>query len=156
VIASRGTDQKFETRWHFVLFGLSLLESGRIVDVANGGNVHDRVVTALWSRISMQFADENPQTWRKSTDLWDRERPCSISDPQQILPLLTFALETHAFGDLECRDDTPLDLLAGLSGSFARILHAGLTEVGNKPIALDGCRLKQCQQLSRVSLACCI
>jgi hypothetical protein len=34
------------------------------------------------------------------------------------LPKLT--LEAHALGDLKARDDAPLDLLAGLSGSFAR------------------------------------
>ena len=44
----------------------------------------------------------------------------SISDPQEALPLAKVALKAHAFGDLEYRDDTPLDLLAGLSGGFAR------------------------------------
>jgi hypothetical protein len=41
-------------------------------------------------------------------------------------------------------ESPPLDLLAGLSGSFARspILPAGLIEMGHKSIALDGCRLK--------------
>jgi hypothetical protein len=29
-----------------------------------------------------------------------------------------FALEADALGDLEARDDAPLDLLAGFSGSF--------------------------------------
>ena len=42
VIVSCGADQKLETRRHLVLFGLILLEPGGIVDVMNGGNVHDR------------------------------------------------------------------------------------------------------------------
>ena len=44
--------------------------------------------------------------------------PRSITDPQQILPLAKLALEAHALGDAEARDDAPLDLLAALSGSF--------------------------------------
>jgi hypothetical protein len=36
-----------------------------------------------------------------------------------VLPLPEFALEAHALGDLEVPDDSPLDLLAGLSGCFA-------------------------------------
>ena len=42
-----------------------------------------------------------------------------------------FALEAHALGNLERRDDTRVDLLAGLSGTFARspILPPGLIEV---------------------------
>jgi len=37
----------------------------------------------------------------------------SISNPQQFLPLAIFALEPHAFGNPEGRDDAPFDLLAG-------------------------------------------
>jgi hypothetical protein len=37
-----------------------------------------------------------------------------------MLPLGKFSLKAHALGDLKRRDDAPLDLLAGLSGSFAR------------------------------------
>jgi hypothetical protein len=41
--------------------GLSLgfLESGRIVDVVDGDNVHDSSLHPLSSRKSMQFADDN-------------------------------------------------------------------------------------------------
>ena len=42
----------------------------------------------------------------------------SISDPQQILPLPQFPFEAQALGDPKRRDDAPLDLLAGLPGSF--------------------------------------
>jgi hypothetical protein len=50
------------------------------------------------------------------------------------------ALEAHALGDLECRDDAP--------GSFARPtrLPLGLIEVRNKSVALDWCQLKQDHQ----------
>ncbi len=40
----------------------------------------------------------------------------SIADAQQVLPLTKVA---SAFGDLECRDHTPFDLLAGVDCSFA-------------------------------------
>ena len=43
----------------------------------------------------------------------------SVSDPQNVLRLAKFAFEAHALGDLECRDDTALDLLARLSGVLA-------------------------------------
>jgi hypothetical protein len=33
--------------------------------------------------------------------------------------LAKIALEAHALGDLEARDDTPLDLLSGFSGALA-------------------------------------
>jgi hypothetical protein len=36
-------------------------------------------------------------------------------DPQQVLPLAIFALESQAFSNLKRRDDASLDLLAGLS-----------------------------------------
>ena len=39
--------------------------------------------------------------------------------PAEGAPLPKFALEADAFGDLECRDDAALDLLAGLSGVLA-------------------------------------
>jgi hypothetical protein len=86
--------------------------------------------------------------------------PCARNGPGITKPPMTkfcsrlvrclihqVALNAHALGDLECRDDTPLDLLVGLSGSFARspIRPAGLIEVRNKSVALDGCRLKQGQ-----------
>jgi hypothetical protein len=62
------------------------------------------------------------------------------SQPQKVFPLAKFAVEARALGDLECRDDAPLDLLAGLSGSFARspVSPPGLIEVRNKSVALDG------------------
>jgi hypothetical protein len=82
---------------------------------------------------------------RRTGGLCARGKPRSISDPQEALPLAKLTLKAHALGDLECRDDTPLDLLAGLSGSFARSLPPGLIEVRNKSIAFDGCRLKQGQ-----------
>jgi hypothetical protein len=45
-----------------------------------------------------------------------RERnPRSVSDPQQILPLAEFSLKAHALGNLEARDDAPLDLAPPLS-----------------------------------------
>jgi len=44
-----------------------------------------------------------------------RERnPRSISNPQKALPLAKVALEGHALGYPEGRDDAPLDLLASL------------------------------------------
>jgi hypothetical protein len=54
-------------------------------------------------------------------------------------------LKPHALGNLECRNDTPPDLLPGLSGSLARstVFPAGLVRMRNKSVALDGCRLKQ-------------
>ena len=42
-----------------------------------------------------------------------RARKFSITDPQQVLPLAKFALEAHALGKPEARDDAPLDFLAG-------------------------------------------
>ena len=64
-----------------------------------------------------------------------------IPQPQQVLPLAKFALKAHAFGDLEGRDDAAVDLLAGLSGGFARstIFPAGLIEVSDKSVALERC-----------------
>ena len=43
-----------------------------------------------------------------------RGKPRSISDAQQVFPFAKVAPEAHAFRDLECRDHTPFDLLAGL------------------------------------------
>ena len=40
----------------------------------------------------------------------------SIANPQQVLPLAKVTFETHAFGNLKCRDDATLNLLAALSG----------------------------------------
>jgi hypothetical protein len=62
------------------------------------------------------------------------------SQPQKVFPLAKFAVEARALGDLECRDDAPVDLLAGLSGSFARspVSPPGLIEVRNKSVPLDG------------------
>jgi hypothetical protein len=45
-----------------------------------------------------------------------RETTLSVSDPQQVFPSAKVILEAHTLGDLECRDDTPLDLVAGLAG----------------------------------------
>jgi hypothetical protein len=49
--------------------------------------------------------------------------------------LTKFALEAHALGDLEACDDTPLDLLAGLSGGFAPspVFAAGFGSVLRAP-----------------------
>jgi hypothetical protein len=49
----------------------------------------------------------------------------------------------------------PLDLLAGLSGGFARpsVFPSGLIEVGDKSVTLDRCRLKQGQQFFEDLLA---
>jgi hypothetical protein len=71
-------------------------------------------------------------------------KSCSISDLQQVLPLAKFTLKAHAFCNLEARDDTSLDLLARLSGSFARssVFPSGLVEGRNESAALDGCLLK--------------
>jgi hypothetical protein len=44
---------------------------------------------------------------------------CLSSNAQQVLPLAKVALEAHAFGDLEGRDQATLDLLAALSGTLA-------------------------------------
>jgi hypothetical protein len=51
-----------------------------------------------------------------------------VVNPQQVLPLAKVTLEAHALGDLEARDDTSLDLLAGLAGSFAASLSANKLE----------------------------
>ena len=42
MIAGRGMDWEFKVRWQFVGLVGGLLEPGRIVDVVNGDNVHDR------------------------------------------------------------------------------------------------------------------
>jgi hypothetical protein len=42
-----------------------------------------------------------------------------FANPQKVLPLAKFALKSHALRNLECRNDAPLDLLAGLPGTFA-------------------------------------
>ena len=44
-------------------------------------------------------------------------------------------------GNLEARDDAPLDLLAGLTGCFARpkIVPAATIKVRNKSVVLYGC-----------------
>ena len=49
-----------------------------------------------------------------------RTRKFSITNPQQVFPLAKIAFEFQALRNLEARDDAPLDLLAGLPGSFAR------------------------------------
>ena len=61
--------------------------------------------------------------------------------------LTKIALEAPALSSLERREDTPLDLLAGLSGSLARspVFPPGLIEVRNKSVAFDRGRLKQGQ-----------
>jgi hypothetical protein len=53
-------------------------------------------------------------------------------------------IRAYALGNPEACDDTPLDLLASLASRFAGspILPSGLIEMGNKSVALDGCRLK--------------
>ena len=42
----------------------------------------------------------------------------TASMSQQVFPFAKVAPEAHAFRDLECRDHTPFDLLAGLDCSF--------------------------------------
>jgi hypothetical protein len=49
----------------------------------------------------------------------EKKRP-SIPNPQQLLPLPEVTFEAHAPGNLKRRDQTALDLLAGLPGSLAR------------------------------------
>jgi hypothetical protein len=51
-----------------------------------------------------------------------------------VLPLAKIALKAHALGDLEARDDSPLDLLAGLSGCFAGAGTPSWTDRGEKQI----------------------
>jgi hypothetical protein len=60
----------------------------------------------------------------------------SISNTQEALPLAKLSPESHTLGDLEARDDAPLDLRAGLPGSFTRppILPPGLIEGTIPPI----------------------
>ena len=48
----------------------------------------------------------------------EKKRP-SIPNPQQPLPLPQLTFEAHALGNLKRRDQTALDLLVGLPGSFA-------------------------------------
>ena len=71
-------------------------------------------------------------------------KPRSIFNPEQVLPLSKLALKAHTLRDPEARDDAPFDLLAGLASRFTAtpVFPARLIEVGNKPVALDGCRLK--------------
>jgi hypothetical protein len=61
-------------------------------------------------------------------------------NPQEFLPLTKVALETHACRNPETRDDAPLNLLPGFSGSLARspILSSGWIEMRSKPIVSDG------------------
>jgi hypothetical protein len=56
--------------------------------------------------------------------------------------LAKIALKAHAFGDLEGRDDAAVYALARLPGGFARstMFPAGLIEVSDKSVALDGRR----------------
>jgi hypothetical protein len=58
----------------------------------------------------------------------------SISNTREALPVAKFALKANALGNLECRDDAPLDLLAGFPGSFAGspVRPPGLIEVGKQ------------------------
>jgi hypothetical protein len=46
------------------------------------------------------------------------EAASQFANPQQVFPLAKFALKAQALGDLECRDDTSLDLLAKISQQF--------------------------------------
>ena len=68
--------------------------------------------------------------------------------PQQVLPLTEIALKAHAFPNAEARNDAPLDLLAGLSGSFARSvkLPPGLIMVRNKLVATQQALIEVGQQ----------
>jgi hypothetical protein len=64
------------------------------------------------------------------------------------VPIRELRSKPTVIGGLKRRDDTSLDLLAGLSGGFARssVFPAGLIEVGNESVAFDGCGLKQGQR----------
>jgi hypothetical protein len=59
----------------------------------------------------------------------------SITNTQQVFPLAEIALEAHALGDLKRRDDSSLDLLAGLSSCFVRspVFVAGFGSVPRAP-----------------------
>ena len=61
MIAGRGMDWEFKVRWQFVGLVGGLLEPGRIVDVVNGDNVHDRSLHLFGHEYQM-LTDENPQT----------------------------------------------------------------------------------------------
>ena len=52
-----------------------------------------------------------------------------------MLPLAKFALEPDTLGYQECRNDAPLDLLAGFPSSFARstVVQAGFGSVPRAP-----------------------
>ena len=43
----------------------------------------------------------------------------SIANPQQVLPLAKVTFETHAFGNLKCRDEATLDLLVRFAEAIA-------------------------------------
>ena len=112
-----------------------------------------RMARGTWrGRLCERFSAHRPKAFMRLGGVMiaeeapgrSRGKPRSISDPQQVLPLAKVALEAHALGNLEARDDAPLDLLAGLSGRFARspIFPPGLIEVRDKSVALDGRRLK--------------
>ena len=61
-----------------------------------------------------------------------------------VLPLAKIALEAHALGYPEARDDAPLDLLAGLFGSFARSPKLLRIDTGGRQIGrAQRCRSKQ-------------
>jgi hypothetical protein len=51
----------------------------------------------------------------------DSRNPRSISNAQQIVPLAKVALEAHALGDLEARDDTPPDFVRFCAFSVASV-----------------------------------
>jgi hypothetical protein len=57
----RGMDWEFKVRWQLVGLVGGLLEPGRIVDVVNSDNVHDRSLHLFGHEYQM-LTDENPQT----------------------------------------------------------------------------------------------
>jgi hypothetical protein len=58
----------------------------------------------------------------------DTDLQCTGRQPAASAPIGESHPEAHALGDLEARDDTSLDLLAGLAGSFAASLSANKLE----------------------------
>jgi hypothetical protein len=81
-------------------------------------------------------AQKQGQSARIFAPLCDLSKSSTVlfADPEQVLPLAKIALKAHALGNQEACDDTPLNLLSGLSGSFAGspVFPSGLIEVRNK------------------------
>jgi hypothetical protein len=73
-----------------------------------------------WANTILCLSSANISTNRRSLKLRARQaKPRSVRDPQQVLPLPEVTLESHALGNLKCRDHAAFDLLAGLSSAIA-------------------------------------